>query len=164
MPDIDFFRGQEVQTMLSDVLMVYCKSPEGKSLGYRQGLHEIAAVLLWVVWHDAVKRTSDNHEDGEKAGEKDGEKDGENEGEREDEDVVATVLDAKFIEHDAWALFRAVMAHAREWYEPGTEGQSGSSAIIAKSKYIHETLLMATDPELAQHLKALDVLPQVFLM
>jgi TBC1 domain family protein 5 len=35
---------------------------------------------------------------------------------------------------------------------------------VLKSKYIHETLLMATDPELAEHLKVLDVLPQVFLM
>ena len=65
------------------------------------------------------------------------------------------------------------MRGARSWYEMEEEASSGSgrrgdaagsSSIVRKSKYIHETLLQTTDPELAEHLKAMDVLPQVFLM
>jgi TBC1 domain family protein 5 len=66
------------------------------------------------------------------------------------------------------------MRSAKAWYELGEDNGGsrkggavvGLSAgpIVQKSKYIHETLLMATDPELAEHLKSLDVLPQVFLM
>ncbi|TGZ79105.1 RabGAP/TBC [Ascodesmis nigricans] len=150
MPDIEFFRQPTIQTKLCDLLMVYCKSADGKSLGYRQGLHELAAVLLWVVWNDAVEVKPPEEEKLETLDEK--------------EDLMEVVLDGRFVENDTWALFCAVMKHAKEWYDAGPEGQSGCAPIVAKSKYIHEALLMATDPELAMHLKALDVLPQVFLI
>lgn len=152
MPDNTFFRESKVQGWLVDVLMVWCKedSSNGNHLGYRQGLHELTAILMWVTWCDSIDPESEEEED--------------NVNESENEDTMHEILNPAYVAHDTFIMFSAVMKHAREWYEPGPEGQNGGSPIIQRSKYIHETLLMATDPELATHLKTLDVLPQVFLM
>lgn len=152
MPDMDFFREREVQKRLCEILFVFCK--QNMDVGYRQGFHEIAAVVLWVVYQDKVD--PDEGEIGDR---------------REDEELMREVLDAEYIDHDAYALFEAIMGPAKAWYELGESGGNtssqqalGNSPIVQKSKYIHETLLMVTDPELSEHLKTLDVLPQVFLM
>lgn len=152
MPDVEFFREDEVQERLCQILFVYCK--QNAEMGYRQGFHEIAAVALWVVYEDRLDPN------GREGGER-----------RRDEEDMRETLDAEYINHDAYALFNAVMASAKAWYELGGAGGSssseqmvGNSPIVQKSKYIHETLLMVTDPELSTHLKDLDVLPQVFMM
>ena len=141
MPENTYFRDPKVQAGLLDVLFVYCS--QNKDIGYRQGFHELAAIVWWVVDCDAVKE-------------------GEGEEEEEEGAVMGEVLDSRFVRHDTFAIFSRIMEKVRGWYELGERGDMGP--IVKKSKYIHETLLMATDPQLAEHLKALDVLPQVFLM
>lgn len=81
------------------------------------------------------------------------------------------VLDAAYIEHDAFSLFQVIMRAAKAWYELGEDGgifgtgaKKANSPIVEKSRIIHETYLTAVDPGLGAHLKELDVLPQVFLM
>lgn len=84
------------------------------------------------------------------------------------------ILDASFIEHDAFALFSKVMDRARSFYEvtesatnaPLTtfDQRSTTSSIVEKSQYIHEVCLFKVDPELSTHLKNIEILPQVFLM
>ncbi|KAI5804343.1 rab-GTPase-TBC domain-containing protein [Geopyxis carbonaria] len=152
MPDNHFFRDPKIQSSLLNILFVYCKL--NQDVSYRQGFHEIAAVIFWVVWCDSVyPDTSRDHAC-----------------ETLDTDKMITeALDFNFIEHDTFTLFQTVMYSAKAWYELGDgdfKGQQslGSSPIVQKSKYIHETLLMVTDPELGNHLKELDVLPQVFLI
>lgn len=152
MPENHFFRDPKIQSSLLNILFVFCKL--NQDVSYRQGFHEIAAVILWVVWCDAVyPDTSCSHTC-----------------EASDTDImIKKALDFKFIEHDTFTLFQIVMYSAKAWYELGDgkikDQQSlGSSSIVQKSKYIHETLLMVTDPGLGNHLKELDVLPQVFLM
>jgi len=125
-------------------------------------MHEIVAIILWVVACDAISPTT--HAEGKEEGKP-----------VADENVMIECLDHQFIEHDTFSLFQVIMRSAKAWYELGEgapdsvkgSGRSenrNSSPIVEKSKYIHEHLLMAVDPELAEHLKALDVLPQVFLM
>lgn len=157
MPDVSYFRGAEVQKSLLDVLFVYCKLNE--DLGYRQGMHEIVAVILWVLSADAV--AAPGEEDGVKR-----------EGGEEEEEMVRALCDERYVEHDTFSLFQVVMRSAKAWYELGEEGEGkgrgresrGRPPIVDKSRWIHEHLVMAVDPELGNHLKALDVLPQVFLM
>ena len=153
MPENQFFRDEKVQTALLEILFIYCKL--NQDVSYRQGFHELAAVIYWVVANDAVDAGG---EDGRvpAAG---------------DDDVMCEALDVRFVDHDAFSLFQCVMRSAKQWYELGEQNGGGGggdptamSPIVQKSKYIHETLLMATDPELSEHLKELDVLPQVFLM
>lgn len=37
-------------------------------------------------------------------------------------DVMRSVLDARFIEHDTFALFQSLMSRAKPWYEFSEEG------------------------------------------
>jgi TBC1 domain family protein 5 len=158
MPENPYFRDPKIQTSLLNILFIYCKLNEDVS--YRQGMHEIVAVILWVVSCDAIAPGFSIDVTVEQSL-------------HEDDSVMAETLDARYIEHDTFSLFQVIMRSAKGWYELGEEdntknrGRSenrASSPIVEKSKYIHEHLLMSVDPELAEHLKALDVLPQVFLM
>ncbi|KAF8418799.1 rab-GTPase-TBC domain-containing protein [Tirmania nivea] len=146
MPDHDYFRSEKAQKRMLDVLFVYCKLNE--DIGYRQGMHEIVAPILWVVDKDAVAADFE-----EISG---------------DEKYMLEALDPAYVDHDTFSIFQAVMHSARPWYELGEEdddtGRKGNSPIVEKSRVIHEDLLMAVDPQLARHLKELDVLPQVFLI
>lgn len=90
--------------------------------------------------------------------------------------AMVEMLDATFIEHDAFALFSKLMDHAKVFYEVGEPASKDSSSrsglgqqpptstIVEKSQYIHEVCLRQVDPELSDHLKNIEVLPQVFLM
>lgn len=50
-PDVPFFRAKENQKMLAAILYMYARlHPD---IGYRQGMHELAGPLLWVVAIDA---------------------------------------------------------------------------------------------------------------
>jgi len=150
MPENTFFREPRVQNSLLEVLFIYCKL--NQDVSYRQGFHELAAAMYWVVACDAIAPSDGKAEEGE--------------------ENMVEALDARFIDHDAFSLFQCVMRSAKQWYELGEgEGVGGrrggsivNSPIVVKSKYIHETLLMAADPELAERMKEMDVLPQVFLM
>lgn len=149
MPDMPHFRDPAVQTSLREILFVYCKLNE--DLGYRQGMHELVAVLLWVLGGDAVAIGEEEQDQGDA--------------------VMRVVLDPRYVDHDTFSLFQVIMRAAKAWYELGEEDADrrgrpprGKPPIVEKSRYIHEQLLMQVDPELGDHLKALDVLPQVFLM
>lgn len=141
-----FFREPTTKAMMVDILFIYCKlNPD---LGYRQGMHELLAPILWVVDRDAVDAESVDR------------------GAGADDDLVQ-LLDSSYIEHDAFALFCPVMQTARIYYEhreqPSTSGHVDTIPIVSRCQYIHHDLLFATDPELAEHLQALDILPQIFL-
>ncbi|KAI0840447.1 RabGAP/TBC [Hypoxylon sp. FL0890] len=155
LPDEPFYHQPHIQTLILDVLFIYCKlNPEIG--GYRQGMHELLAPIVYIVEQDAidpVDAASDASADLR----------------------MVEMLDASFIEHDAFALFSKVMDHARSFYEvgetttgapPAMLGQhsSTSSSIVEKSQYIHEVYLYKVDPELSTHLKNIEILPQVFLI
>lgn len=58
-PDQAFFRRADVQRMMTDILLVYTSGgddgdDDDAQLGYRQGMHELLAPILYVVHHDAV--------------------------------------------------------------------------------------------------------------
>lgn len=142
MQDNFFFREPETQRMLLDILFIYSKlNPD---IGYRQGMHELLAPLLWVVHHDAVEQSTvtalDRQADGS--------------------ELMLDILDHKHREADAFSLFCAVMQTAKSFYEMGDNRDS--SPIIAKSRRIHEDLLGIFDSELALHLQVAGVLPQIY--
>ncbi|RPA74074.1 RabGAP/TBC [Ascobolus immersus RN42] len=138
MPDNPYFRQATTQEIMVDVLFLWCKvHPE---IGYRQGMHELVAPILWVVDQDAQPFSHD---------------------------PWGQVLDQQYIRHDTFALFREVMRHAAGWYESGANGSNGTageSSIVGLSEKIHKELLWQVDPELADCLTRLEVLPQVFLI
>jgi TBC1 domain family protein 5 len=142
MPDSDYFRDPRIQKLLLDVLFVWCKlNPD---IGYRQGMHEILAPLVWVLDADAVHVTV--------AG-------------KDSTGVVAEQLDARFVEHDAFTLFARVMQTAKSFYEQADKkSEDGEAPMIMRSRHIFEDILPSVDPELAAHLRRIDILPQIFLM
>lgn len=131
-----------------DVLFIYVKlNPD---LGYRQGMHELLAPILWVVDRDAIDPKS--VEKGSLS---------------QEDDLMRQLLDATYVEHDSFTLFCAVMQTARAYYEHGEQRSSSGTMdvipIVNRCQYIHQELLLTTDLELADHLHAVEILPQIFL-
>lgn len=128
--------------MMLDILFVFCKlNPD---LGYRQGMHELLAPILWIVERDAVNLGQSSKAMGDDA-------------------VIRAVYDADHIEHDAFALFGQVMQNAKNFYEQTTHTAT-DNPIVLRSKRIVFEMLAKVDPDLSKHLEKLDIMPQVFLM
>lgn len=147
LPDEPFYHEERVQAMILDILFMYCKL-NPNSGGYRQGMHELLAPIVWVVAQDAVDPATATTHDPTDA-------------------VIAEMLDPVFVEHDAFALFSKVMESAGTFYEVESYSKSKEqqrNTIVERSKYIHEVALMKIDQELANHLRNIEVLPQIFLM
>ena len=159
MPDNFYFREPRTQTLLLDILFIYCKL--NQDVGYRQGMHELLAPVLWVMERDALERIPSDQSDRISNG----------------DGLMETTLDHLYIEHDTFTIFSIIMRSAKSFYELGgpvsetmtahpkskTAPQS-RSAIVLRSQHIHEDLLVKVDPQLANWLKEIEVLPQVFLM
>ncbi|KAL4873321.1 hypothetical protein BDV12DRAFT_209154 [Aspergillus spectabilis] len=144
-----FFREPATKAKIIDILFIYSKlNPD---LGYRQGMHELVAPILWVIDRDAIEPKS--LEDVSSTG--------------QDDDLMIQLLDPEYIEHDTFTLFCSVMQTTRIYYEHNrhrsTSGQTDTIPIVLQCEQIQNELLVATDLELADHLQAHDILPQIFL-
>ena len=145
MQDNFFFREPSTQKKLLDILFIYSKlNPD---TGYRQGMHELLAPMLWAVDCDAVDAGSLQHDARDQ--------------QIENEDMMLEILDAAFVEHDAFNLFCALMQTTKAFYEVG---DSKTSPLVSRSRRIHEELLAAVDPELEHHLGSVEILPQIYLV
>lgn len=144
LPDEPFYHEPRTQTMILDVLFIYCKLNPDVG-GYRQGMHELLAPLVYVVEQDAINKAEAS-------------------GDGAADLTMIEMLDAAFVEHDAFALFSRLMDHAKAFYETGDGAPGGQSSIVEKSQYIHEGLLGSVDPDLSTHLTNVEILPQIFLM
>jgi TBC1 domain family protein 5 len=129
--------------MMLDILFVWCKMHP--SIGYRQGMHEILAPLLWVVERDAIEQTStsDGHLDR----------------------LLVDMLDSNYIEHDSHALFSLIMQTAQSFYAPAETGSlKTETPMLTRSSKIFDKYLPKVDPELYAHLLKLEIVPQIFLL
>jgi TBC1 domain family protein 5 len=143
LPDEPFYHEEAVQTMILDILFLYCKLNPDIG-GYRQGMHELLAPIVWVLAQDAVDPAAAVTDGPAEA-------------------LIVEMLSSAFVEHDAFALFTKIMESAGPFYEV-ENGADQTNTIMEKSKYIHEVALMKIDEELANHLQNIEVLPQIFLM
>ncbi|KAJ5174944.1 uncharacterized protein N7482_000821 [Penicillium canariense] len=144
-----FFQEPSTKQKLTDVLFVYSKlNPD---VGYRQGMHELLAPILWVIDRDSIEcpdqgAASYTDEEGR---------------------LMLDLLNTKFVEHDSFTLFLCVMQTARIYYEHGetktANNQIDVIPIVSRCQYLHQEALTIIDHELAEHLHAVDVLPQIFL-
>lgn len=142
-----FFQEPSTKAKLTDILFVYSKlNPD---VGYRQGMHELLAPILWVIDRDAVPQPSDGTASDN------------------EERLMLDLLDPQFVEHDSFTLFLCVMQTTRLYYEHGesrsANGKMDVIPIVNRCQYLHQEALMIIDHELAEHLQAVDVLPQIFL-
>lgn len=158
MPDNVYFRQPATQNMLLDILFIFSKlNPD---VGYRQGMHELVAPVVWVVERDALDLTHWRRKDNEDA---------------QKDKLLWDLLDQRYVEHDAFTLFCLIMQNAKAYYEPGSgptaktsslaqATATGEAPLLTKITRIYGRLLPRYDPELSAHLVKLDIVPQVFLM
>lgn len=133
--------------MLLEVLFVWSKL--NQDVGYRQGMHEVLAMIIWVVERDAIDpATLENTDD------------------TADSRVLQSVFDARYVAHDAFTIFLAVMRNLKSCYESSglNASRTEEPAMISRSKRLVDRYLAAVDPPLAAHLLRLDIAPQIFLM
>jgi TBC1 domain family protein 5 len=143
MPDNVYFRQPGTQDMMLDILFVWCKMHPG--IGYRQGMHEILAPLLWVVERDAINTTTSDK--------------------GSSDPLLMDMLDSQYIEHDSHTLFSLIMQTAQSFYAPAETGSTTKETpMLARSSRIYENLLPKVDPELSAHLVKLEIVPQIFLL
>lgn len=153
MPENHYFREPPTQAILLDILFIYCKL--NRDVGYRQGMHEVLAPMLWVISRDAIdaKDSTESSKD-----------------QPAKYELICNCLDPRFVEHDTFTLFAIIMQTVKSFYEVGTTTQaiqhptSSNSPIVERSRHIHDVYLRQADPELADHLVAIEILPQIFLI
>ncbi|KAL8036530.1 hypothetical protein ABFX02_12G164700 [Erythranthe guttata] len=203
-----YFQTTGCQAMLRRILLLWCLShPE---YGYRQGMHELLAPLLYVL-HVDVERLSEvekshkdhfadkfdgftYHENGDSTYKLDFKKFDGSDSDKSSakannlteldpvtqtivllsdpygaESELGIVLSKKFMEHDAYSMFDALMSGAHgvvsmaEFFSPSPYGSSltGFSPVIEASSAMYH-LLSVVDSPLHTHLVELGVEPQYF--
>ncbi|KAF9364919.1 TBC1 domain, member 5 [Mortierella sp. NVP85] len=163
LPDNDYFRSEKVQEQLNDILFIYCKI--NHDVSYRQGMHELVAHILWVVSSESLDADVESGDTSDNA-----------------LDVMKSVLDSKYIEHDTFALFSSLMSRAKPWYEFSDEATPNRKAKVClpetggvvhapppgkqtpviewSMKIFH--YLERIDNDLFLHLKSHEIQPQLF--
>ena len=163
-PDIGYFRDQEVQNQLANVLFVWATAHP--DIGYRQGMHELLACLYYALDYDSLP--SDATET--------------------DDSAVKEFCSRVWVAADAWALFNVVMQGIGRWYEwQETKTSAGEKSplalhvqmnlagdnsglkpyvapIVQACNRIQSSLLKTVDPELRKRLQSAGIEPQIYGM
>ena len=157
-PDVGYFRDPEVQSDLTNILFIY--SLQNPVLGYRQGMHELLALLYYACDFDSVSE--------EQRG-------------RLKKRELGDLLSRAWVTADAYTLFLAVMRGVGRWYEwrePTASLQKGLpppnpgpvdiqpyvAPIVEACNRIQSTYLKSVDPDLWKHLQASGVEAQIYGM
>ncbi|XP_067686091.1 TBC1 domain family member 5-like isoform X6 [Haliotis asinina] len=157
-PELEFFKSEELRDMMMNVL--FCYSRTHKEIGYRQGMHELLAPLIFVLHcdHQAFLHASEIETL---------------------QDIVKEIMSPTHLEHDAYAMFCQIMETVEPWYttkESTTKGReymvaqpfsrpqdlNPSNVIVTKLTRIQDYLLKKFDAELHLHLERLDIAPQIY--
>ncbi|CAH0763620.1 unnamed protein product [Diatraea saccharalis] len=147
-PDELYFRDKDVQDTMVRVLFFWARSHS--HVGYRQGMHEIVAPILFELFQDrrfAPKELSQ---------------------------ILKYVLDDDYLEHDSYMLFNAVMRGLERFYTTG-EIVPTPSGRLPTSKTVHnpneviryldqvkEEFLVPLDHEVASHLASCNITMELF--
>ncbi|RKP37221.1 rab-GTPase-TBC domain-containing protein [Dimargaris cristalligena] len=108
-PDQPCFNQPDAQRAITDILFVYCKMHQDTS--YRQGMHELLAPLWKAVNEDRFHRGTGFPSDPVVS----------------QDNIIFQVLDARYVDHDAFALFCRIMRVARPWFEVSDVARNASA-------------------------------------
>lgn len=148
MPDNFYFKQPATQKILSDVLFVWAKLHPDVS--YRQGMHELAATVLWVVERDAVGNSQSNEVPSHR-----------------DEELANQIFSSDYTVHDTFDLFAAIMRIQKAAFNHTSlhnEQKRDQQSMIGRCRHIIEAQLARVDPALSKHLLELEISPQLYLM
>ncbi|XP_041971236.1 TBC1 domain family member 5 [Aricia agestis] len=147
-PDEAYFRDKDVQDMMVRMLFFWARTHPCP--GYRQGMHEILAPLMYELHMDRIHAPSLLS------------------------DTLQQFLDEKYLEHDSYMLFSAVMKGLERFYTTGDvvptpTGRLPTSKTVHNQneavkylQFVKEEYLMKLDPELAIHLDECGISMELF--
>ncbi len=162
-PGKEFFQKEWVRSAMLNCLFLFAK--ENGETAYRQGMHELLAVIMYLLNDEKMsaeqlKRTS-----------------------LSGNTVAWEVLDVKFLESDAFAIFQQLMLRMNPLFEvvdtrvlvqpdgafiadkkQAEEHAIAQSAIVNKCRRIQYTLLKQHDLPLHNYLKTLGIEPQLYAL
>ncbi|ESK93057.1 hypothetical protein Moror_8960 [Moniliophthora roreri MCA 2997] len=159
-PDIDFFRGRDVQEQLTNILYLY--STTHSAIGYRQGMHELLAPVYFAVDLDSLA---------DDIGDVDAQE----------------ICSRTWVAADAWAIFQSIMKSVSAWYEWREASEASSNLpsplshhvnlnvaqgpveskpyvapIVQACNRIQSSFLRSVDPELWRHIQSTGIEPQIY--
>ncbi|XP_078580871.1 TBC1 domain family member 5-like isoform X2 [Branchiostoma floridae x Branchiostoma japonicum] len=161
-PEIEFFQKKDLREMMINIL--FCYARENTRLGYRQGMHELLAPVIFVLHcdHQAFLHASEISTT---------------------PDIARLVLDPAYLENDAYAMFCQIMETVEPWYShlcvetppasqnhdiamqvpfSNPEDSAPSPAIVTKLTRVQDQILKKHDHTLHAHLRRLQIPPQVY--
>ncbi|VDK70027.1 unnamed protein product [Litomosoides sigmodontis] len=175
-PELEYFKDQNVRTVMSDILFIYAK--QHSDISYRQGMHEILATLIFVLNYDQQTFAHLMEQNGLK------------ELPSEELEILRTVNNQDFLEHDSFEIFTQLMMMLERWYLAGDEeyveysnrvsrsngklvysvpfvspdhaSADSRNELIIKLRSIMNDILAVIDPAMYQHLSKLKILPQTY--
>ncbi|KAI6103524.1 rab-GTPase-TBC domain-containing protein [Pisolithus sp. B1] len=150
-PDMGYFRSDEVQHQLTNVLFLY--SAMHPDIGYRQGMHELLAPLFYAIDFDSVPEAHEVFET---------------------DSLFAEFCSRSWVAADSWALFSAIMQKVSQWYEwrepalppPAALGpvklKPYVPPIVEACNRIQGNLLKSVDPTLYEAMQGAGIEPQIY--
>ncbi|AAW46174.2 conserved hypothetical protein [Cryptococcus deneoformans JEC21] len=147
-PDMPYFQLERVQRCMTTALFIFAVlNPD---VGYRQGMHELFACCFMAVDRDSLKVV--NKADGQQ------------------KEAMIKTLDRRYVEHDAFELFLAIMKNAKAFYEWRAEegpirsrtATAPQAPIIVRCNNLHTSLLRRIDPQLYERLETEGVEAQIW--
>ncbi|KAG1683196.1 TBC1 domain family member 5 [Nymphon striatum] len=174
-PEIEFFQAPWVKKIM--VQMLFCYAKEFSKIAYKQGMHELLAPLIFVIYSDqqAFLHAAEGdflqnffYELIEKLTHVFCYR-----------EMVKELMDPQYLEHDAYTLFCTLMDSVEQWYlirdifpykrgtyeiEPFSRPDDTdlSNIVILKLKRISDSLLKKHDSELYHHLEKMEIVPQMY--
>ncbi|KAK6745576.1 hypothetical protein RB195_011979 [Necator americanus] len=164
-PELEFFQQEHIRRMMCDILLIYAK--ENSFVSYKQGMHEILAPLMFVLYSDQQSFCHCDENGGLKMLS------------NEDRSILFHVYNPEYLESDSYGMFCEVMLEVAKWYEDSSSTPSPKPSInesgpfmrvqdATPTSHIMRELvaigerLHSVDPMLADHLNHLDIPPQLY--
>ncbi|OCF34976.1 TBC1 domain family member 5 [Kwoniella heveanensis BCC8398] len=156
-PDIPYFQLPRVRKCLTTSLFLFAAlNPD---VGYRQGMHELLACCFLAVDRDSLGRSDPASTNGKAAEEN-----------KAGDAAMWQTLDRRYVEHDAFELFTAIMKGGKAFYEwRAEEGpvrtrtpSAPQAPIITRCNNIHSSLIRRIDPQLWERLETEGVEAQIW--
>ncbi|OJA13738.1 hypothetical protein AZE42_02959 [Rhizopogon vesiculosus] len=156
-PDIGYFRDEDVQQELTNILFLYAVMHP--AIEYRQGMHELLAPVYYAVDYDSTTDDATSLSSSSSL----------------DEPVFREICSREWIAADSWTLFCAIMNEVSKWYEwrepPSSETSSARGQVNLKPYVLpitvacnnmQNSLLKSVDPVLHGAMQSAGIEPQFY--
>lgn len=121
--DIPFFRQTHILDLLLKVLYIHGRHYE-KTIPYRQGMHEILAVIIYLIHNESVQVNEYS----------------------ESNELMKKLYDPKYLAHDSFAIYEKILEHLQRYYDfkPGNTPRRKSMLTQEKTQAIFQKSLTAS--------------------